>query len=111
MIEEILTASGVLYRRSRFLRIPEKTFAVYFDDRTAEGADAVPSTAVLPRTYTHDVRVELYELKPDDAAEAAIEAQLDARGLTWTKQDRYWLSDLQRYQVMYEFSYTDKRRN
>jgi tetratricopeptide (TPR) repeat protein len=41
-------------------------------------------------------------------AETAIEAELDARGIPWSKQDRYWLQDVQRYQVIYTFSYTSK---
>lgn len=110
MIEEILTAAGVMHRRARFLRMPEKTHAVYFEDITVDGADRVsPSTSVgLPRMYTHDVTVEVYETTPDDKTEAAIEAELNARGIPWTKQDRYWLQDAQRYQVVYEFSYYTK---
>jgi hypothetical protein len=42
--------------------------------------------------------------------EAAIEAELDARGLPWTKEDRYWLQDVRRYQVLYEFTYTNKSK-
>ena len=60
--------------------------------------------------YTHDITVELYEPAPNDDAEAAIEAALDAAGVEWSKQDRYWLSDVQRYQVLYEFTYITKRR-
>jgi hypothetical protein len=109
MIKEILTAAGLLHRRGRFLRPPADTYAVWFDDVTADGADPVGSPAGgLPRIYHHDARVELYEAKPDDEKEAAIEAELDARGLPWTKEDRYWLQAEQRYQVIYEFSYTAK---
>ena len=111
MIDEILTAAGVLYQPSRFLRMPDETHAVYFDSITVDGADAVTASAGLPRIYTHDVTVEVYEPKPDDKTEAAIEAELDARGISWTKQDRYWLQDVQRYQVIYEYTITNKRRN
>lgn len=110
MTSEMLTAAGVLHRRGRFLRMPEETHAVWFDNITADGADQVVSSAGLPRTYTHDVTVEFYEPKPDDEKEAAFEAELDARGLLWTKQDRYWLEDVQRYQVIYEYSYTTKTK-
>lgn len=102
MVNEILTAAGVLHRRGRFLRLPEETHAVWFDDITADGPDGVN------RIFTHDIMVELYEAAPDDAAETAIEAELNARGLPWTKQDRYWLPDVQRYQVIYEFTYISK---
>lgn len=102
MVNEILTAAGVLHRRGRFLRLPEETHAVWFDDITADGPDGVN------RIFTHDIMVELYEAAPDDAAETAIEAELNARGLPWTKQDRYWLPDVQRYQVIYELTYITK---
>lgn len=113
MIKEILTAAGVLHRQGRFPKPPADTYAVYFDDVSTDGADPIcPSTpGGLPRVYHHDVRVELYEPKPDDEKEAAIEAELDVRGLPWTKEDRYWLQDVQRYQVLYEITYTTKRRN
>jgi hypothetical protein len=111
MIETILTAAGVKYRRSRFPSPPAGTYAIFFDDVSAEGADPVsPATpGGLPGIYHHDARVEVYEPKPDDATEAAIEAELNARGIPWSKEDRYWLQDVQRYQVLYSFSYTSKR--
>lgn len=111
VIKEILTAAGVQHRRGRFPSPPPGTYAVWFDDIEADGADPVsPATSGgLPRIYHHDARVELYEPKPDDVKEAAIEAELDARGLPWTKEDRYWLQDVQRYQVLYNFSYTTKK--
>lgn len=108
MTEAILKAAGILHQRGRFLRMPDETHAVYTDDVTSDGSDRLASSAGLPRIYTHDVMIELYEPKPDDRAESALEAELDTRGLLWTKQDRYWLADVQRYQVIYEFSYTTK---
>jgi hypothetical protein len=110
MIKEILTAAGVLHRQGRFPKPPEATYAVYFDNVGRDGADPVTpvTSAGLPGIYHHDGRIELYEPKPDDKTEAAIEAELNARGLPWTKEDRYWLQDVQRYQVLYEFTYTTK---
>jgi hypothetical protein len=54
--------------------------------------------------------VEVYEPKKDDTALASLEAQLSARGLHWTKQDRLWIKTEQMYQTIYEFSYIEKRR-
>jgi hypothetical protein len=110
MVNEILTAAGVEHARGRFLRMPEGTQAVYFDDIEVDAADPVtpPAPAGLPRICTHNVTVELYEPAPDDEKETAIEAELNARGLSWEKQDRYWLKDLQRYQVVYDFSFITK---
>jgi hypothetical protein len=112
MIKEILTAAGLEHAQGRFIRMPDGTHAVYFDDVEVTGPDRVSfaSQAGPPRIYTHDVTVELYEPAPDDEAELALEAEFDSRGLPWTKQDRYWLKDLQRYQVVYELSYTSKSR-
>lgn len=111
MIRDILTAAGIIHRQARFTRPPAETYAVYFDDVTTDAPDPVvpPFAEGLPRVYTHDVSVELYEPEPDDAAEAAIEAAIDAQGLPWTKQARYWLQDAQRYQVVYSLTYTTKK--
>ena len=102
MVKEILNATGLPYRRSRFLKPPSGTYAVYMDDISRDGADGINLISY------HDITVEVYEPTPDDKAEAALEAALDAAGLTWTKQDRYWLQTEQRYQVIYEFSYIIK---
>ena len=108
MIDKILTDAGVEHARGRFIRMPTGTHAVYFDDIEVETADRQTDIPRGARVYHHDVTVEVYEPAPDDATEAAIEAELDARVIPWTKQDRYWLKDVQRYQVIYEFSYTSK---
>ena len=104
MVDSILTAAGVTYRRSRFSKPPTGTYAVYTDDIDTDGPDG------LPRILTHNITVELYEPRPDDDAEAAIEAAITAAGLQWTKQDRYWLQTEQLYQVVYEFDYIEKGR-
>lgn len=109
MISSILTASGIPYRQGRFLNPPAETYAIYFDFQEADGPDPV-ELADLPRVIYHDVTVELYEPEQDPAAEAAIEAALTARGILWTKEARYWLQNVQRYQVVYEFNYNEKRR-
>ena len=108
MIETILTASGLPYRQGRFLHPPAKTYAVYFDDKETDGPDPVGVAA--PHIVRHDCMVELYEPQPDHDAEAALERELNAQGLSWTKQDRYWLQNVQRYQVIYEFNFTEKVR-
>ena len=105
MVNEILTAVGLPYRRGRFTHPKAATYAVYLDDTTTDGSD--DAKALLIR---HDITVELYEDKPDDATETALEAAITAAELHYTKQDRYWLQTEQQYQVIYEFSYIEKRR-
>jgi hypothetical protein len=102
MVNDILKAAGVLYPKDRFPKLPDKTCVVPFDEVDADGADEVNLF------LRHAVTLEVYEPKPDPKAEAAIEAQLNARGLKWTKQSRYWLQSELRYQVIYEFSYIEK---
>ena len=105
MVTEILKRAGVKYRQSRYTVKPlPDTYAVYFDDREASGADGVNCL------ITHNITIEVYETIPDDKTEAAIEAALDAYGLEWSAQARYWIQEEQRYQVIYEFTYIEKRR-
>lgn len=104
MINTIMTAAGLPYRVARYADPPAGTYAVVFDDVTADGPDG------YNRIFTHDVTVELYEPRQDDAAEAAIEAAFNDQGIPWTKQARYWLDSVRRYQVIYEFTYYERRR-
>lgn len=109
MIDAIMTASGIPYRSARYLDPPAETYAIYFDEQEADGPDPVEAPN-LPRVINHGVTVELYEPEQDPAAEAAIEAALTARGILWTKEARYWLQNVQRYQVVYAFNFNEKRR-
>lgn len=102
MVNKILTASGVQFRETRFLKPPSGTYAVYMDDVDTDGPD------YESRIFHHDITVELYSSKPDPKAEAAIQAALAAEGLHYRKQARYWLQEEQLYQVIYEFSYIEK---
>lgn len=103
MIKTILDAARVPFREARFIKPPAGTYAVYLDDVETDGPDG------MNRIFTHNITLEVYEAKPDDKAEAAIEDALDAQGLRYTKQGRYWLQTEQRYQVIYEFSYIIKK--
>jgi hypothetical protein len=109
MVHKILTGAGFVlnktYRETRFLKPPKSTYAVYNDTRTVRGPDNI--NAIV----SHEVNIELYEYSPDSAAEARIEAQLDEAGLEYIKQSRYWLSEEQLYQVIYEFNFTEKKGN
>ena len=105
MVKEILAAAGIQERGNRFVKPPAGTYAVWFDDIDTDGPDGEP-----PRIFKHSVSLELYEPKKDDAARAALEAQMSARRLHWTRQDRLWIQSEQMYQTVYEFSYTEKRR-
>lgn len=107
MIDDILRAAAVNSRQSRHQRPPAGTYAVWFDDKSMDMPDKVDGF-IMPYICTHAVRIELYEEVPDPQAEAALEAQLLARGLAFDKEDRYWLQEVQRYQVIYTLTYTAK---
>lgn len=103
MLNDITAATGVPFRETQWVgKPPAETYSIWLDDVTADGSD------FDNRIFTHDITLELYEPKPDPEAEKAIEAWINAAGLKWTKQSRLWLTDAQRYQVVYEFSYIEK---
>ena len=105
-VNDILTAAEIPHQEAQYPGPPEGTYAVYFDDIEVEGPDCL--TPGAPHITRHDVTIELYESSKDDATEAALETQLIAQGLPWTKQARYWLDSIRRYQVIYEISYITK---
>lgn len=105
MVKSLLTAAGFTFRRNRFPNPPAGTYAVWMDDVETDGPDCAP-----PSIYRHNITVEVYEPRPDDAAEAMLEAHMTAQGLHWSKQDRYWIQQEQMYQTIYEFTYIEKRR-
>ena len=105
MIIELLQSAGLTFRHVRFLKPPQGTYAVWVDNMETDGGDNQKSGI-----FEHNYTVEIYEPTPDDTAEQAMEAALDAAGIQYMKQDRYWLQDEQLYQVVYDFSTTTKER-
>ncbi|MDE6707855.1 MAG: hypothetical protein K2K06_07450 [Oscillospiraceae bacterium] len=104
MVLDILKNSGIPFRKSRFLKPPTGTYAVYMDDIETMGGDD------LVAIYHHQITIELYESGQDDIAEQALEQAISETGTQWQKQDKYWLQSVERYQVVYEFDYYEKRR-
>lgn len=103
MINEITKASGIPFRETQWVgKPPAGTYGIWLDDVDADGTD------FENRIFTHNITAELYEPKQDPEAERAFEKQLNARGIKWTKQSRYWLTEAQRYQVIYSFMYIEK---
>ena len=102
MVNKILEATGIPYKESRFLTPPKSTYAIYNDTVNRRGGDNINLIT------QHDVSVELYEYKKDPEAEKKIEDQFDANGIEYDKQARYWLQEEQLYQVVYDFTYTQK---
>lgn len=104
MIENILKASGLPYKQTRFAKPPVGSYLVYTDDVRTDGPDG------LPWIRHHSPTVFLYSREIDPAAEAALEAAIEAQGLQYEKEGAEWDDQAQRYETIYEFSYTEKRR-
>ena len=102
MVNKILKATGIPYKETRFLTPPKSTYAIYNDTKNRRGGDNINLIT------QHDVSIELYSYKKDPEAEKKIESLLDANGLEYDKQARFWLQEEQLYQVVYDFSYTQK---
>ena len=106
MVKRVLTGAGFVegktFKETRFLKPPTTTYAVFMDSFTSRGADG------LNLIKDHDYTIELYSYTPDPEAERKIEASLDALGLEYSKDDRYWLQTEQLYQVVYTFNYIEK---
>lgn len=106
MVKDILINAGFVegktFTETRFLKAPRSTYAIYMDSFTSRGADN------LNMIKEHDYTIELYSYKADPTAEAKIEATLDARGIGYDKQERFYIQDEQLFQVIYEFSYLEK---
>ena len=102
MVNKILTATGLPYKESRFLKPPTTSYVVYNDSIERRGGDNINLVS------QHDVSIELYEYSKDPEAEKAIEDQLDAEGIEYTKAPRYWIQSEQLFQVVYDFTYYEK---
>lgn len=104
MIDEILTEAAIPYQAARFPD-PPPVHAVVFDSIGTDGPDLGPATHV-----GHDSTVELYapSIEAGDEALHRLTAQLDARGIRYNTQGWYWLSTIQRYQEIVEFSHIEK---
>ena len=102
MIQELLSAVPGGAWPERCPTPPQCDYVVYFDDVDADGPD------LRNMLFTHNVTVELYEWKRDSTTSAALEAELNARGIRWTKTTRRWQSSIQQYRTIYDFSYIEK---
>ena len=107
MIKTILQATGLQFWPTECSSPPPGAYALYFDDEDVDSSDGMEVMVVH-----HSATVELYAPTQEEADEACalLEAQLVAARRPWTKQPSYWLKDVQRFQVIYEFTYTEKRR-
>ena len=106
-INEILQAAGfvesVTYTQTVFVKPPQRTFVVYFDDVDADGSDYTTDI------FTHSVRLELYSPnRADAAAERRLESALGSRGVHYNRLGRSWLESERYFLTTYYFDFTEK---
>ena len=106
MVKHVLTNAGfvenVTFKETRFLKAPKSTYAIFLDSYESRGSDDL--NLIKDHSYT----IELYSYAPDPEAEARIEAALDALGIEYEKESRYWIDAEQIYQVVYNFDFIEK---
>lgn len=106
MVKLVLTSAGFVenetFKETRFVKPPKKTYAVYLDSFSRRGADGL--NLIRDHTFT----IELYSYQPDPYSEKRIETALDALGLEYEKEDRYWINEEQLYQTIYTFNHIEK---
>lgn len=102
MVKNILDATGIPYEETRFFTPPKTTYAIYNESIERRGGDNVNLIS------QHDVTIELYEHTPDPKTEKILESTLDALGIEYEKQPRYFIQEEQIYQVVYDFTYHQK---
>jgi len=104
MINAIMKAAGVPYRRARFPKPPAGAYAVYMDDISTDGPDG------LPLLRYHSLTVELYVKELDGPEEDNMAEAVNEYGRNYEKAGAEWDPEAQRYQINYYFEYIEKRR-
>lgn len=108
MVKKILESAGFIenktYKKTRFLKVPETDFAVYFDDIETRGSD------FENLIKSHTVRIEIYSYGSECDYEGLLEEELNRLGIPWSRSDREWLHDDQYFVTMYYFDYEEKIR-
>lgn len=104
MVDKILEAAAIPAKPARFAD-PPALHAVYFDSKEADGPDIGLATSIA-----HSCTVELYapNISVGNDAMLRLQSELGARSIRFTTQGWYWLSAIQRYQEIIEFTYTEK---
>lgn len=103
MVVDILEKTSIPFKETRFNKAPSTTYAIYTDSITRRGGD----TKNL--LVDHRIFIELYSTTIDLDSEKKLEDELDARCLNYDKSERVWFEDEQKYQVIYDFNYTERR--
>lgn len=104
LVDDILSAAGIPYRKTRFLQPQTGDYIVYNDSIETDGGDR---ELLL---YRHSITAEVYTSAPAPETEARLETAFAENGVHFEKQEAFWLQKDQRYQTVYEFEYIEKRR-
>lgn len=106
-INQILQAAGfienVTYTQTVFVKPPQRTFVVYFDDVDADGSDYTTDI------FTHSIRFELYAPnRADPTAETRLEATFRQYCIHYRKLGRTWLENERYFLTTYYFDFIEK---
>lgn len=106
-INQILQAAGfienVTYTQTVFVKPPQRTFVVYFDDVDADGSDYTTDI------FIHSIRFELYAPnRADPTAETRLEATFRQYGIHYRKLGRTWLENERYFLTTYYFDFIEK---
>lgn len=104
MVDNIFKDTNIPYKETRFIKAPSTTYAIYTDSINRRGGDTKNFLV------DHRIFIELYSSSLDHESEEKLETNLDAYVMNYNKSERVWLNDEKKYQVIYDFSYTEKRR-
>ena len=104
LVDDILGAAGIPYRKTRFLKPQTGNYIVYNDSIETDGGDY----EIL--LYHHTITAELYTASPAPDVEQLLEDAFAANGVHFEKEEAFWIQEEQRYQTVYEFLYHEKRR-
>ena len=91
------------YRETKFKTPPKEDYCVWNDSKNTYGADN------KNLVVEHNISIELYEYSPNDDLEESIEARFDDLAIFYDKQERYWLDSEKLFQIVYEFTYLEKK--
>lgn len=98
VVADILDKTGIINKETRFIKPPDKTYAVYHRSMHRRGSDE------RNRITEEDCTIELYAYEKDCESESLIEAELESRGIEYDRQERIWIDEEHLYQTIYEFT-------
>ena len=104
-VDQLLAEAGILGGETFFLAQPDRTYAAWGEEISADGSD------YDNEIRSHNITIELYELMdaPDPSAHERLQAVLDQHALPWHKSVRMIEVSLRLFYTTYEFEFLKRR--